>query len=46
MAKAHYRAAKVRQGATALKGPLQLAVFTVNLFGSVTLLMTALWLHL
>ena len=46
MAKVHYRAAKVRQGATALKAHLQLAVFTANLFGSVALLMTALWLHL
>jgi hypothetical protein len=46
LAKTPYRAAKVRQGAIALKGPFQLAAFSAGLFGSVALLMTALWLHL
>jgi len=41
-----YSATRVRQGVIVLKGPLQLAVFRANLFGSVALLMTALFLHL
>lgn len=46
MASPDYRAARARQGAIALKGPLQLAVFTAGLFGSVALLLIALLLHL
>lgn len=41
-----HRVAKLRQGATALKASFQMAVFTAELFGSVTLLFIALWLHL
>lgn len=41
-----YSADKVRQGAIILNGPIELAIFMAGLFGSVTLLLIALLLHL
>ncbi|HUO02230.1 MAG TPA: hypothetical protein VMU31_05595 [Rhizomicrobium sp.] len=41
-----YRAAKVRQGAIILNGPVELAIFMAGLFGSVALLLIALLLHI
>jgi hypothetical protein len=40
-----YGAAKVRQGAILLRNPIQLAIFTTGLFGSVALLLIALLLQ-
>lgn len=41
-----YDTNKVRQGAIVLNGPLELAIFMTGLFGSVTLLLIALLLHI
>ena len=40
-----YSATKVRQGAIVLNGPVELAIFMASLFGSMTLLLIALLLH-
>ncbi|HEX4117473.1 MAG TPA: hypothetical protein VHX99_01620 [Rhizomicrobium sp.] len=37
---------KVRQGAVALRGPIDLFIFMAGLFGSVALLLIALLMHI
>ena len=41
-----YGAAKTRQGAAALRGPIDLFIFMAGLFGSVGLLLIALLMHI
>jgi hypothetical protein len=41
-----YNATKTRQGAIALRGPVDLAIFMAGLFGSVALLLIALLMHI
>jgi hypothetical protein len=41
-----YSATRVRQGAIVFNGPVELAIFMAGLFGSVTLLLIALLLHI
>ena len=41
-----YSAAKIRRGAVALRGPIDLFIFMAGLFGSVALLLIALVMHI
>jgi hypothetical protein len=41
-----YGATKARQGAVALRGPIDLFIFMAGLFGSVGLLLIALLMHI
>jgi hypothetical protein len=41
-----YDATKARQGAIALRGPIDLVIFMAGLFGSVGLLLIALLMHI
>jgi hypothetical protein len=41
-----YSTAKVRQGVTVLRGPIDLFIFMAGLFGSVALLLVALLMHI
>jgi len=41
-----YSAAKIRQGATAFRGPIDLFIFMAGLFGSIALLLIAVVMHI
>jgi hypothetical protein len=41
-----YSPAKIRQGATTFRGPVDLFIFMAGLFGSVALLLIALLMHI